>query len=182
MRPYYLLLTCTVYCLTWSLRIATRLFSIVCSSTTSPNSQKSSIHQQVRVNWSKVTGFNDRMDHLENLSSLFANKCVPLFDQKIVGEACQRFHSIYRRSRGMYFSTLDRGQMAAMVHNWPQEHVKLHYHFPSSQPSPPRIDDNMFFLFFFIRSMSSWSQMALVFWALETWAQTECRFPSENCH
>ncbi|KAG0341687.1 Malic enzyme [Podila humilis] len=42
-----------------------------------------------------------------------------------VGEACQRFHSIYRRSRGMYFSSLDRGQMAAMVHNWPHEQVDV---------------------------------------------------------
>ncbi|KAF9421663.1 Malic enzyme [Podila epigama] len=42
-----------------------------------------------------------------------------------VGEACQRFHSIYRRSRGMYFSSMDRGQMAAMVHNWPHDQVDV---------------------------------------------------------
>ncbi|KAF8961696.1 Malic enzyme [Entomortierella lignicola] len=42
-----------------------------------------------------------------------------------VGEACQRFHSIYRRARGMYFSSLDRGQMAAMIHNWPHDQVDV---------------------------------------------------------
>ncbi|KAI9239281.1 MAG: hypothetical protein BYD32DRAFT_411688 [Podila humilis] len=57
------------------------------------------------------------IDHLAELSQIVYTPTV--------GEACQRFHSIYRRSRGMYFSTLDRGQMAAMVHNWPQEHVDV---------------------------------------------------------
>lgn len=47
----------------------------------------------------------------------------------LVGEACQRFHSIYRRSRGMYFSSLDRGQMAAMVHNWPHDQVRVFFVF-----------------------------------------------------
>lgn len=43
----------------------------------------------------------------------------------VVGLACQKFHSIYRRSRGMYFSTQDRGAMSAMVHNWPQDEVDV---------------------------------------------------------
>lgn len=42
-----------------------------------------------------------------------------------MGLACQRFHSIYRRSRGMYFSTQDRGTMSAMVYNWPQDEVDV---------------------------------------------------------
>lgn len=34
-------------------------------------------------------------------------------------------HSIYRRSRGMYFSSQDRGQMSAMVYNWPHDKVDV---------------------------------------------------------
>lgn len=34
-------------------------------------------------------------------------------------------HSIYRRSRGMYFSSQDRGAMSAMVHNWPHDEVDV---------------------------------------------------------
>ncbi|KAI1316380.1 Malic enzyme [Mortierella claussenii] len=57
------------------------------------------------------------IDNLEELSQIIYTPTV--------GEACQRFHSIYRRARGMYFSTLDRGQMAAMVHNWPHDQVDV---------------------------------------------------------
>ncbi|KAG0029343.1 Malic enzyme [Podila clonocystis] len=57
------------------------------------------------------------IDNLEELSQIIYTPTV--------GEACQRFHSIYRRSRGMYFSSLDRGQMAAMVHNWPHDQVDV---------------------------------------------------------
>ncbi|KAG0264170.1 Malic enzyme [Mortierella polycephala] len=57
------------------------------------------------------------IDNLEELSQIVYTPTV--------GEACQRFHSIYRRSRGMYFSSLDRGQMSAMVHNWPHDQVDV---------------------------------------------------------
>lgn len=44
---------------------------------------------------------------------------------KIVGLASLKSHSIYRRSRGMYFSTQDRGNMSAMVYNWPHDEVDV---------------------------------------------------------
>lgn len=43
----------------------------------------------------------------------------------LVGLASQMSHSIYRRSRGMYFSSQDRGQMSAMVYNWPHDKVDV---------------------------------------------------------
>lgn len=43
----------------------------------------------------------------------------------LVGLASQMSHSIYRRSRGMYFSSQDRGEMAAMVFNWPHDEVDV---------------------------------------------------------
>ncbi|KAI9266093.1 hypothetical protein BY458DRAFT_512613 [Sporodiniella umbellata] len=42
-----------------------------------------------------------------------------------VGEASQVAQAIYRRPRGMYFSTQDRGRMSSMVYNWPQEEVDV---------------------------------------------------------
>ncbi|KAG2222435.1 hypothetical protein INT45_009447 [Circinella minor] len=42
-----------------------------------------------------------------------------------VGLASQKSHSIYRRSRGMYFSSQDRGAMSAMVYNWPHDEVDV---------------------------------------------------------
>ena len=42
-----------------------------------------------------------------------------------MGLASQKSHSIYRRSRGMYFSSQDRGNMSAMVYNWPHDEVDV---------------------------------------------------------
>lgn len=50
---------------------------------------------------------------------------IALTKGNIVGQACLLSHSIYRRSRGMYFSSQDRGDMSAMVHNWPHDEVDV---------------------------------------------------------
>ncbi|KAI7864929.1 malic enzyme [Spinellus fusiger] len=57
------------------------------------------------------------MEHIEELSSIVYTPTV--------GLACQKSHSIYRRSRGMYFSSQDRGRMSAMVYNWPHDEVDV---------------------------------------------------------
>jgi hypothetical protein len=43
----------------------------------------------------------------------------------VVGRACQSFAHIFRRTRGMYFSSNDRDNMASMVYNWPVRVVDL---------------------------------------------------------
>ncbi|ORZ22530.1 hypothetical protein BCR42DRAFT_345454 [Absidia repens] len=57
------------------------------------------------------------INHLEELAGIIYTPTV--------GLACLRSHSIYRRSRGMYFSTQDRGAMSAMVYNWPHDEVDV---------------------------------------------------------
>ncbi|KAI8374359.1 uncharacterized protein BYT42DRAFT_576084 [Radiomyces spectabilis] len=57
------------------------------------------------------------IEHLEELAGIIYTPTV--------GLACQRSHSIYRRSRGMYFSSQDRGNMSAMVYNWPHDEVDV---------------------------------------------------------
>ncbi|KAI8876367.1 malic-domain-containing protein [Backusella circina FSU 941] len=55
--------------------------------------------------------------HLDELASIIYTPTV--------GEACLMSHSIYRRSRGMYFSSQDRGQMSSMVYNWAHDEVDV---------------------------------------------------------
>ena len=52
-------------------------------------------------------------DHIEEIA--------PLIYTPTVGQACQEFATRYRRPRGMYFTEEDRGNMAAMVYNWPHK-------------------------------------------------------------
>jgi malate dehydrogenase (decarboxylating) len=42
-----------------------------------------------------------------------------------VGLVCQNYSGLYRRPRGMYFSTADQGEMMSMVYNWPAEQVDM---------------------------------------------------------
>jgi malate dehydrogenase (oxaloacetate-decarboxylating)(NADP+) len=57
------------------------------------------------------------IEHLEELAGIIYTPTV--------GEACLKSHSIYRRSRGMYFSSQDRGQMSSMMFNWPHDEVDV---------------------------------------------------------
>lgn len=48
---------------------------------------------------------------------------APIVYTPTVGWACLNYHHMYRRPRGMFFSLKDRGDMAAMVYNWPSDEV-----------------------------------------------------------
>ncbi|KNG86006.1 NADP-dependent malic enzyme MaeA [Aspergillus nomiae NRRL 13137] len=56
-------------------------------------------------------------DHLRELT--------PLIYTPVVGEACQRWSEIYQQPEGMYLSWEDRGNLAAVIANWPQPHVEI---------------------------------------------------------
>ncbi|GIL59677.1 hypothetical protein Vafri_14408 [Volvox africanus] len=49
---------------------------------------------------------------------------APIVYTPTVGWVCVNYHKLYRRPRGMYFSAEDRGDMAAMMYNWPQPDVQ----------------------------------------------------------
>jgi malate dehydrogenase (oxaloacetate-decarboxylating)(NADP+) len=74
----------------------------------------------------QIVGLQDRnetlfyrvvMDNLEEL--------MPIIYTPTVGKACQEFGHIFRRSRGFYISSNDRGQMENILHNWPTHEVKV---------------------------------------------------------
>ena len=52
-------------------------------------------------------------------------KMAPLVYTPTVGAVCQNFANQFRRSRGMYFSKYDRGEMSSMVYNWPHDDVHV---------------------------------------------------------
>ena len=57
------------------------------------------------------------IDHIEEMA--------PLIYTPTVGQACMEFAARFRRPRGMYFTEEDRGNMAAMVYNWPHKDVHV---------------------------------------------------------
>jgi malate dehydrogenase (oxaloacetate-decarboxylating)(NADP+) len=57
------------------------------------------------------------MDHLEEL--------MPVLYTPTVGQACEEFGRIFRRSRGLYITAADRGRVAEVLANWPQDDIRM---------------------------------------------------------
>ena len=50
---------------------------------------------------------------------------MPIVYTPTVGQACQQFGHLFRRTRGLYVSYADRGNVAASLGNWPQKDVRV---------------------------------------------------------
>ncbi|KAL2838642.1 malic enzyme [Aspergillus pseudoustus] len=50
---------------------------------------------------------------------------TPIIYTPVVGEACQRWCEIYQHPEGLYVSYRDKGRVADIVANWPQEEVEI---------------------------------------------------------
>ena len=57
------------------------------------------------------------VDHIEEM--------MPIIYTPTVGQACQQWGHLFRRSRGLYVSWDDRGHVEAVLRNWPQQDVRV---------------------------------------------------------
>lgn len=73
-----------------------------------------------------LTDLHDRNETLFfRLLIKHMKEMAPIVYTPTVGLVCQKFGHLFRRPRGMFFSTRDRSQFGAMVHNWPCDDVEV---------------------------------------------------------
>ncbi|CAH0485428.1 unnamed protein product [Peronospora farinosa] len=73
-----------------------------------------------------LTDLHDRNETLFfRLLIKHVKEMAPIVYTPTVGLVCQKFGHLFRRPRGMFFSTRDRSQFGAMVHNWPSDDVEV---------------------------------------------------------
>lgn len=73
-----------------------------------------------------LAGLQDRNETLfyrtilDNIEQL-----LPIIYTPTVGEACRQFGLVFRRSRGLYVSSEDRGRVAQLLRNWPARDIRV---------------------------------------------------------
>lgn len=55
----------------------------------------------------------------------YIEELMPIIYTPTVGEACREFSNIYHHPKGFYITPDDRGHIAKMLDNWPEEEVKV---------------------------------------------------------
>ncbi|SFE84241.1 NAD-dependent malic enzyme [Nitrosomonas sp. Nm166] len=61
--------------------------------------------------------YRTMIDHIEEV--------MPLVYTPTVGEACKEFAHIFRKPQGFYITPEDRGEIATILKNWPEEDVRV---------------------------------------------------------
>ena len=84
---------------------------------TEPTSAEKNMYLQDLANRNETLYYRTLVENIETMA--------PLVYTPTVGDVCKQFGNQFRRSRGMYFSSDDRGHMNTMMHNWPLDDVRV---------------------------------------------------------
>ena len=79
--------------------------------------EEKNMYLQDLCNRNETLYFSILVEHIEEMA--------PLVYTPTVGNVCLNFADQYRRTRGLYLTRKDRGDMHALVHNWPYEDVHV---------------------------------------------------------
>ncbi len=72
---------------------------------------------------SNLQGRNETLFY--RLLEEFPEEMIPIIYTPTVGQACLEFGAIYRRPRGLYITSQDKGHVAEILANWPQPDVRM---------------------------------------------------------
>jgi len=92
--------------------------------------------QRVMENYRRKSNDLERYIHLESLhdrnETLYyrvllehIEELTPIIYTPVVGQACQHFGHIYRRTRGLYFASSNRGHFKEIINNWPEDEIDI---------------------------------------------------------
>jgi malate dehydrogenase (oxaloacetate-decarboxylating)(NADP+) len=69
----------------------------------------------------KTSRYDSTSDFRRSSQLTAVQELTPLIYTPTVGEACVRWHEIYTQPEGMYLSFSDRGNLRAILDNWPHD-------------------------------------------------------------
>ncbi|MBI5629888.1 MAG: NAD-dependent malic enzyme [Elusimicrobia bacterium] len=97
-----------------------------------PEQQASRVLQNLRRRAAPIEKYIDMLSLLDRNTSLFyqvvcahIEEILPIIYTPTVGEGCQRYAHIFRRSRGIFITRHEKGMIRQVLENWPHKDVRV---------------------------------------------------------